>query len=142
MRGMAIIPKWSMNAGYMLAHQVMDGAEFWLNCSKCDRPRRKLNLPKIVLAENPLWSPWGRRPVCELCGGQQFINGHHSDKPGSMVYPLIVQRGDPEWHEVVEYHAVWRREQERLCPIKRTIRLGKSKGDWLPGDSHDKREPR
>jgi hypothetical protein len=110
---MSIIPVWSMNAGYMLAYQVEHGAGFWLNCTKCNRERRKLHLPHIITKHTPLWSPWGRHPKCEICGNRQFMSGNHSSAGGAMVHPFSCQPGDGDWAQVVQLQRAWKREQDR-----------------------------
>jgi hypothetical protein len=101
-----ILPRWSSNAGYLLATKIAHGGEAWLNCGGCGT-REPLNLPAIIEREGPLWSPWNRRPKSPKCGKAMLINGHWTK--GTMVVPFI--DGDPD--QVAELHRAWAREKRR-----------------------------
>ena len=96
-----VIPRWSFNAAYLLAHKVAHGGEAYLSCTKCG-VRVPLNLAEIILKKNPLWSPWNRRPKCPTCGGAQLVTGAWSK--GAFVVPLI----DGSDLETAELHRQWK----------------------------------
>lgn len=107
-----IIPQWAQNAAYLLAHAVEYGGEAWVNCHTC-KTRTPLNLARIIIAKNPLWSPWDRRPKCKVCGQPMLLHGHWS-KSGSVVIPFITGGKPVDLIQVRELHAAWRREEQRL----------------------------
>jgi NAD-dependent SIR2 family protein deacetylase len=105
--GNGIIPRWSQNAGYLLATQILHGGEARLNCTRCGTSK-PLNLALIIQTHNPLWSPWHRRPICPTCKGAMMIHGSWSKK--AFVVPFL---GAGE-EDVAQLHRAWMREHRRL----------------------------
>lgn len=106
-----IIGIWSANVGYLLAHKVAEGGNVWVSCTCCKR-WDPVDLPKLVIAKNPLFSLWNRRPPCPGCGRPLSFHGHHA--PGARVIPFITD--DP--HQTHDLHSAWERERRRLMGLK------------------------
>jgi len=104
-----MIPRWSQNVAYLLAHQIHDGGRAWLNCTRC-KTRREVDLAALIIKMNPLYSLWERRPLCPTCKGAMFVNATWSNK-GAFVIPLIGA-------DAADLHAAWHREQRRLAGWK------------------------
>lgn len=105
-----VIGLWSTNVGYLLAHKVADGGGAWVSCSRC-RTWEPLDLAKLVIRRNPLFSLWNRRPPCPKCGERLSFHGHHA--PGARVIPFFTD--DPRLTD--DLHRAWERERRRLIGL-------------------------
>ena len=103
-----IIPRWSSNIGYLLAHQVAHEGGAWVSCSRCGT-WDKVDLAKLIIETGPLLSLWNRHPKCRGCGQPHTFHGHHA--PGVPVIPF---RTDDR-NQTADLHAAYERERKRLA---------------------------
>ena len=103
-----IIPRWSSNIGFLLAHQVTSEGGAWVSCSRCGT-WDKLDLAKLVIDRGPLLSLWNRAPRCKRCGNAHTFHGHHS--LGTPVIPF--RTDDP--HQTDDLHRAYERERRRMA---------------------------
>lgn len=106
-----VIGIWSANVAYLLAHKVSEGGNVWVSCSRCGT-WEPVDLAKLVIKRNPLFSLWNRRPPCPGCGQPLSFHAHHA--PGARVIPLFTD--DP--HQTDDLHAAWERERRRMLGVK------------------------
>lgn len=106
-----IIGRWSFNVGFLLAHQIAESGGVWVSCTYCKR-WDPVDLSKLILKRNPLFSLWNRRPPCPTCGRRLSFHAHHA--PGAPVIPLITD--DP--HQTDDLHRAWERERRRLIGLR------------------------
>lgn len=102
-----IIPSWSSNVGFLLAHQITSDGGVWVSCSRC-KTWEKVDLAKLIQKTNPLLSLWNRRPKCKGCGEPHSFHGTHA--PGHRVIPFLTD--DP--HQTDELHRAYERERRRM----------------------------
>lgn len=102
-----IIGQWSSNVGHLLAHKVADGGGCWVSCSRC-KTWEPVDLAKLILKRNPLFSLWNRHPPCPTCGDRMTFHAHHA--PGAIVIPLFTD----ERHYTDDLHRAWERERRRV----------------------------
>ena len=98
------------NVGFLLAHKVAEEGNACVCCQRCGT-WEPVDLAKVVIARNPLFSRWKRRPPCPACG--QPVSFHARHAPGARVIPLLTD--DP--HQTDELHQAWKREWRRMLGI-------------------------
>jgi hypothetical protein len=101
---------WSSNVGYLLAFQVAEGGGAWVCCSRC-KTWEPVDLAKLIIKRNPLFSLWDRRPPCPTCKSPLSFHAHHA--PAARVIPL--HNEDPA--QSADLHRAWERERRRAVGI-------------------------
>jgi len=104
-----IIPNFTFTVSDLLANSIINQGKFVVSCAECKDWRVLTNeqMAELVLKNNPLWSPWNRKPPCPTCGrGRSF----HAT-PGTSGPSRVLTTTFPE--DVVDLHYAHRRERNR-----------------------------